>query len=100
MLTQEKILELLRNESSSLRDSFGVKRIGLFGSFAKKTQRHDSDVDIYVEFEKPIGFRFMEFAEYMERLFNRKVDIVTFAGLRSIRIEDVARDIERHMLYV
>lgn len=99
-LTQEKVIETLKRELPYLIDHFGVKRIGLFGSFAKGIQKEDSDIDVFVEFEKPIGLKFIELAEYIEKLLNKKVDIVTSEGLRSIRLKQVARDIEKTAIYI
>ena len=81
-------------------DTYGVKRMGLFGSFAKGTSGEDSDVDILVEFEKPVGFEFIELAEYIEELLDRRVDILTPEGIKSIRLKEVASDIERSVVYV
>jgi predicted nucleotidyltransferase len=81
-------------------EHFGVKRIGFFGSFARETPRSDSDVDILVEFERPIGFKFMEFADHLEQVLGRKVDILTPAGLQSIRIKRIAQEIEESVVYV
>ena len=91
---------ILRKNSPYLRDNYGVKRIGLFGSFAKGIQREDSDIDILVEFEKTVGFKFIELAEYFEKLLGKKVDILTSEGIKSIRLKKVARDIERSVVYV
>ncbi len=79
---------------------YGVKRIGLFGSYAKGTSTKGSDIDIVVEFEKPIGLKFMEFAQYLEDLLGTGVDILTPAGIESIRIDQVARDITESIVYV
>ena len=59
-----------------------------------------SDIDIVVEFEKPIGFKFFEFAEYIEKLLGRKVEILTSEGIKGIRIKEVAVEIKRSLLYV
>lgn len=99
MLTQE-VIKVLRNGLPYLRSNYGVKRIALFGSFAKGKQRGDSDIDILVEFKKPIGFKFIDFAEYIEKLVGRKVDILTPEGVKGIRIKEVAERIERGMIYV
>ncbi len=100
MSPKEQILELLRERYPYLAAEYGVKRIGIFGSFAKGTPGEASDVDIFVEFERPIGFKFMELVEYLEHLLNRKVDVLTPAGLQGIRVPHVARDIEESMVYV
>ncbi|MCS6846892.1 MAG: nucleotidyltransferase family protein [Anaerolineae bacterium] len=98
--TQEYVLELLRQERSYLTAEYGVKRIGVFGSYAKGSANETSDVDIIVEFERPLGFKFIEFAEHLERLLGRKVDVLTPAGLRGIRIPHIARDIAESIVYV
>lgn len=100
MLTQEKIVEILRNELPYLASRYGVKKVGLFGSFAKGTSKEGSDIDLVVEFDKPIGFGFLELADYVEELLGRRLDIITAEGLKSIRVSNVAKDIERSVIYV
>jgi hypothetical protein len=53
-----------------------------------------------VEFQKPIGFKFVELAEYLESLLGRKVDVLTPAGIQGIRVAHIAADIEGSILYV
>lgn len=100
MLSQKNIISILNEKNEYLRNIFGVKRIGIFGSFAKEEQKEESDIDIYVEFERPIGFKFIDLADYIEKLLGRKIDILTPEGVRSIRIEKIAKDIERSIRYV
>lgn len=100
MLTKQKITALLRKELPHLRSIFGVKRIGIFGSYSKGVQKEDSDVDLIVEFERPIGLKFFELSEYIENLLGKKVDILTPAGIKSIRLKDVAENIKKSIVYV
>ncbi|MCK4798348.1 MAG: nucleotidyltransferase family protein [Spirochaetes bacterium] len=100
MLTKEQTLKTLKKELPYLREIFGVKRIGLFGSYSKGTQGEDSDVDLIVEFEKPIGLKFVQLADYIEKTLGKKADILTPAGINSIRIKNVADDIKRNTIYV
>jgi hypothetical protein len=100
MLTKEQTLALLKQNRAYFSTEYGVKRIGVFGSHAKGQPTDESDVDIIVEFERPIGFRFVEFAEYLERLLGRDVDVLTPAGLQGIRIAHIARDIAESIVYV
>ena len=86
MLTKEKIINLLRNQYPYLVAEYGVKRIGIFGSYAKESPDKTSDIDVIVEFEHPIGFRFVEFVEYLEHQIGRKLDVLTPAGIQGIRI--------------
>lgn len=100
MLTKEEIIKHLKKELPRLKSKFKVKRIGLFGSFTTGLQKDDSDIDLVVEFEKPIGLEFMDFVEYLEHLFDKKVEVLTPDGIKSIRIKEVAQNIERSIIYV
>ena len=100
MLTHEEIIEKLREELPFLKKEFGIKKIGIFGSFATLKQNKGSDIDIIVEFEKPIGLAFMDLADYLENLFNKKVEILTPDGIRSIRVNKIAQSIKESVIYV
>ncbi len=100
MLTKTEIIAILKNDLPYLKAIFGVKRIGLFGSSAKGTQREESDVDIIVEFEKPIGLKFIEMSDHIENVLGKKVDILTPAGIKSIRVKQVAEHIKKSIVYV
>lgn len=100
MLIREEIIKKLREELPFLKKEFGIKKIGVFGSFIKGTQKEDSDIDIIVEFEKSIGLAFMDLADYLENLFNKKVDILTPEGIRSIRVNKIAQEINKSVIYV
>lgn len=100
MITKERILALLEEQSAYLAREFGVRKIGLFGSFAKGQPSEHSDVDLLVEFERPIGLRFIELSEYLEKLFGRQVDILTPAGVQGIRHKAVAQRITQSIVYV
>jgi predicted nucleotidyltransferase len=100
MLSTEKVVELLQENQAYLAAEFGVSKIGLFGSYAKGQSSDTSDVDLFVEFERPIGFRFIELADYLENLLGQKVDVLTSAGIQNIRIERIARSISQSIVYV
>ena len=96
----DEIIEKLRSQYPYLSSEFGIKRIGVFGSVVKQSEREESDIDLIVEFDRPIGLQFMSLAEYMEKLFGRKVDILTKDGIRNIRVKRVSTDIEKDIIYV
>jgi len=80
---QEEIRQRLTESRAALRDDYGLKRIGLFGSCLRGEQRPDSDVDLLVELERPIGlFRFQRLERELSRLLGRPVDLVTPAALK------------------
>jgi uncharacterized protein len=66
-----------------LRRRFGVKRIGIFGSFARGEQKRTSDVDVLVEFAdgQATFDNFMHLVYYLEDLFGRNVDLLTVGGI-------------------
>ena len=100
MLTKNEIIALLRKELPCLKTFFGVKRIGIFGSYSKYVQKEDSDVDLIVEFERPIGLKFFELSEYLEKLIGKKVDILTPCRYQSIRVKEVAENIKKNIVYI
>ena len=100
MTTTNTILKLIKEKYLYLSNEFGVERIGVFGSVAKGIEKEDSDIDIVVELKKPIGLKFVELVEYLENLFNKKVDVLTIDGIQNIRIKGVAEDIKRNIIYV
>ncbi len=99
-MTQAQLLQILRHEQPYLITTFGVKRLGIFGSYAKGTPRPDSDVDLVVEFERPIGLKFVTLVDYLEQQLGKKVDVLTPIGIRGTRLKQVARAIEESVIYV
>lgn len=83
MLTGSDILDKLRELKPVLREDYAVKEIGLFGSFTDNTFTEKSDIDIIVELEKPIGWKFFTLEMFLETTFGRKVDLVTKNALRE-----------------
>ena len=75
-LSHKDILSLLKSERAFLKNEFGVINIGLFGSYAKGTQRADSDIDFLVEFEEP-RFEYVAGLQiYLEKRFNKKIELI------------------------
>jgi len=72
----EEIKAVLELHKDELKERFGVKEIGIFGSYVRGEQRADSDIDILVDFERPIGWEIVDLKEYLENLLGMKVDLV------------------------
>jgi predicted nucleotidyltransferase len=100
MPTKDQITQTLQRNIPYLESEFGVKRIGLFGSYGKDQPRAGSDIDLVIEFSRPIGFRFIDLAEYLEELLGAPVDILTPAGLEGIRVRRIAEEIQKSLVYV
>ena len=79
-LTRREILRIIKSHRDTLL-KHKVKRIGLFGSFATGKQGKRSDIDFLVEFLEPTFDNFMGLSSRLERLFGRKIDLVTPVGL-------------------
>lgn len=98
--TKEDVMTILREHLPNLSRQYGVEKIGIFGSFSRNRQRAESDVDVVVRFEQPIGLKFVDFADHLESLLGRQADILTLDGMRAIRNEEISRAIEGSIVYV
>lgn len=83
MKTRSDVLNKLSDLKPLLRREYAVKQIGLFGSFSDNTFTDDSDIDLLVEFEKPIGWKYFSLEIYLEKVFGRKIDLVTKNALKE-----------------
>ncbi|NIM12149.1 MAG: nucleotidyltransferase [Candidatus Aminicenantes bacterium] len=100
MENAEQIKHIIRKEYPYLKNQFGIKRIGLFGSYSTGVANENSDIDLVVEFDKPIGFKFMTLAEYLETKLGRKVDLLTPEGIANIHVKSTAERIKKSIIYV
>ena len=98
-LTRARILKMLREHDEVLK-KYSVRRIGLFGSYAREEQKRGSDIDLLVEFEKPTYDNFYDLIVYLEKQFRRKVQVLTPAALETMRVKEVARSIRDSTVYV
>ena len=83
MVTKQDILSKLREIKPKLRQEYAVKEIGLFGSFSNDSANDNSDIDLLVELEKPIGWKFFSLEIYLEKIFERRIDLVTENALKD-----------------
>lgn len=90
----KKIINAHRDE---LSDKFAVKKIGIFGSTLTGRQTKKSDIDILVEFSRPVGFvDFMKLENYLSELLQFKVDLVTRDALKPF----IGKTILQEVVYV
>jgi len=88
MISLNKIQKNLKNLEPILKQEFKVKKIGVFGSYARSTQKKSSDLDILVEFSKPISlFTFIKLENYLKKELKARVDLVMKNALKP-RIKD------------
>jgi len=94
-LTKQEIHKKLVDNGKQIK-SYGVKKIGLFGSFVRSEQKRKSDVDILVEFEEgKITFdNYMHLKFFLEDLLGHKVDLVIHDDIKPQLKEYILKEVE------
>ena len=98
MRTLEDIKEILKRHKEELRELFGVREIGIFGSYVRGEQTELSDVDILVDFEREIGWEIVDLKEYLERILGVKVDLISKRGI--VRRPLIWNYVKKEVVYV
>lgn len=83
MTTKDNILKKLRSNKLKL-SKFGIRNVGLFGSYIRDEQSNESDIDLLIDFEpeKENFDNYMAVYDLFEKLFkNEKIEVVTKNGL-------------------
>jgi len=94
MISKSQILSILKENLNTVSESFYVSKIGLFGSFVKDNETENSDIDILVDFSKPITiFAFIELEEFLTIELGRKVDLVSKKGLKPIIKSNILEEV-------
>lgn len=89
-----KVKESINKHIDFLKDTYHVKDIGVFGSVTHADNTSLSDIDILVEFSKPIGFfKFIELEETLSKLLGKKVDLVTKKALKPLIREEILQEV-------
>jgi uncharacterized protein len=96
MLNLEAIKSRLVEHKQSLYSRYGLSKIAVFGSYARNQQTAESDIDILVEFNMPIGIEFIDLADELEQILFTKVDLVSKRGLKERHF----KAIEKELFYV
>lgn len=89
------IMDILIAHDDILK-KYKVRKIGLFGSYAKGVQNKKSDIDFLVEFKEPTFDNFMDLVFALEKLFKRKVDLITNGNLSPYIQPYVLKEIKWH----
>lgn len=96
MNTRTQILESLREVKAALMADYPIEKLALFGSVSRANENEESDVDILVEFNQPVGMEFIELAYRLEKILNRKVDLVSKHGIK----DKYFNEIKSELIYV
>lgn len=85
MKTLEEIKKIIQQHRHELEEKYKVKKIAIFGSYARSEQNKESDLDIVVEFKEPVGFLFIHLADFLEEILGIKVDLTTPDAIKPNR---------------
>jgi predicted nucleotidyltransferase len=93
MKNPDEIIEKLRKSKEYLHKKYYVDMLALFGSYSRNEQTEESDIDILVETNKPLGFDFVNLALEIEDILNHKVDLVSKKTIKPKYFEEIKQDL-------
>jgi predicted nucleotidyltransferase len=93
---KQHILQELAGSKDRLFSKYGIKEMAIFGSVSREDNTDNSDLDVLVDFDRPIGIEFIDLADELEALLNIKIDLVSKGGLK----EKYFRVIQNDLAYV
>lgn len=84
MKTLKEIREILARHKEELEEKYRTTEIGIFGSYVRGEHKEKSDVDILVEFEKPVSLlQIVSLENYLSTVIGIKVDLVPKKNIRK-----------------
>lgn len=90
----DQIKDSINKHKDFLKSTYYVKDIGVFGSVIRGEDTKSSDVDVLVEFSKPIGlFKFLELEDFLSKIIGKKIDLVTKKALKPIIKEEILQEV-------
>ena len=95
MTERDEVLSVLKREVMSVKDRFGVRRMGLFGSVVRDEAGDQSDIDILIELDPASVsyWKYLDLEEHLQSLFPRKVEIVTTDGVSKYILPYISREV-------
>jgi len=92
--TRQDILSSLKKLKGEVTREYFVKTIGVFGSVARNEETEQSDLDLLVEFSKPVGFvTFMRLENFLSERLGERVDLVTSDSLKPVIRQGVLAEV-------
>ena len=96
MLHTDQIIKLLQSNKHALFGQYPLTEIGVFGSVVRDDFTEKSDIDIIIDYNKPMGIEFIDLANTLEKIVHRKVDLVSKKGIKL----NYFKQIENEIIYV
>lgn len=93
-MNKHTILQKLRSLKPLLQEKYGVSELALFGSYSRNEQTTESDIDILVDFSKPVGIEFMDVVYVLQETFSHvPVQVVSKKGIKEKYYERLKQDL-------
>ncbi len=95
-MNKQEIIQTLKLQQEKYANEFGVKFIGIFGSFARDEANENSDIDILYKIEKNKKLSIFDYLKLLKKLedsFNRKIDLIRDETLKPAIKDYVYRDL-------
>ncbi len=93
MKSLNDILKTLSSNKDHLVSEYGLSSIAVFGSYSTGKQTRKSDIDILVEFKKPVGVEFIDLANELEQMLEKPVDLVSRKGIKPGYLEKIRSEL-------
>jgi uncharacterized protein len=94
-MEKKEIIKIIRNSKPEMESIYGVKKLGLFGSYVREKQGKRSDIDLLVTFNRDIDlFDFLDLREYLESRLSAKVDLVMASALKPAIGKRILSEVE------
>ena len=93
MQTFDSVRKILEQMKPVFVSKYHISSMGLFGSIVRNDFTNDSDIDVIVEFSKPVGIEFIDLANELEVILERKVDLVSKKGIKPNYLSDIEAEI-------
>ena len=80
-------------QKPELMKKYHLKKLGVFGSYVRGEETQASDLDVIVDFEKPIGLDFVTLADELESMLGVKVDLVSSNAVKPRMMESIKKEL-------
>jgi predicted nucleotidyltransferase len=93
MDSKGRYILILRKFMAERGAEYGISRMAVFGSISRGDETPESDVDLLVEFSRPVGIEFIDLGNTLEKELGRRVDVVSRGGIKDKYFKEIERDI-------
>lgn len=93
-MNRQFILEQLKKIKPVLSEKYGLTELALFGSYSRQEQNDESDIDIFVNYQNPMGMRFFDMVYELENIFKeKKIQVISKNGIKPNYFDRIKSDL-------